>query len=171
MRNYENPAIAIVRRKEQAPALRALGAADVVVTSEEGAAAHARTLVRTLNPRILLDAVGDQFTADLFGAMPAHSRWVNYGKLSTDAPQLTQLGQLIFMNKRIEGFWLTRWIKQAGADRVRAAFVDIQERFVSGAWTTDIAGIVPINEALAALPAYLSRKDGKIFIDPRTRAD
>ena len=159
--------IAVVRRAEQAQALKALGAAEVIVSSTLDAQSTAEAAIKTLKPRILLDAVGDQFTADIFFAMPSHARWVNYGKLSTDAPALTQLGQLIFQNKKIEGFWLTRWMKQVDAARIPRAFVDIQERFVTGAWTTDVAGIVPLSKAMQMLPQVLALPDGKAFIDPR----
>ena len=159
--------IAIVRRAEQAAALKDLGAAEVIVSSAPDAQAKAEAAIKSLKPRILLDAVGDQFTADLFFAMPNNARWVNYGKLSTDAPALTKLGQLIFQGKQIEGFWLTRWMKQVDAARVPQAFVEIQERFVSKTWTTDVAGIVPLSAAMTMLPDVLAQPDGKAFIDPR----
>lgn len=159
--------IAVVRRAEQAAALRKLGAAQVIVSTDADALERAESTFRNTPPAVLLDAVGDQFTADMFFAMPRHATWVNYGKLSTEAPKLTELGQLIFMNKRIEGFWLTRWIKQAGPDRVRAAFVEIQDRFVEGGWHADVSEIVPLSRAMGALPAALARPDGKVFIDAR----
>ncbi|MFT7146112.1 MAG: NADPH:quinone reductase-like Zn-dependent oxidoreductase [Yoonia sp.] len=159
--------IAVIRRAEQAQALKALGAAEVIVSSAPDAHSTAAAAIKALKPRVLLDAVGDQFTADLFFAMPSHSRWVNYGKLSTEEPALTELGQLIFQNKQIEGFWLTRWMKQVDPARIPQAFVEIQERFVSGAWTTDVAGIVPLSEAMGSLPTVLAQPDGKAFIDPR----
>jgi NADPH:quinone reductase-like Zn-dependent oxidoreductase len=160
------PAIAVVRRAAQAEALLALGAAEVIVTGAADPLAQARALFKTYQPRILLDAVGDQFTADLFFAMPNGARWVNYGKLSTDAPKLAALGQLIFQGKRIEGFWLTRWMKEVDPARIPQAFATIQERFVTRAWTTDLAGIVPLSQAMAQLPAVLAMPDGKAFIDP-----
>ena len=98
--------------------------------------------------------------------MPSHARWVNYGKLSTEAPALNQLGQMIFQNKVIEGFWLTRWMKQVDPARIPQAFGEIQDRFVSGKWTTDIAGIVPLSEAMEKLPQVLAEPAGKAFIDP-----
>lgn len=158
--------IAVVRRAEQAAALRELGAAVVIDTSADDPLGQARTILKTLKPRILLDAVGDQFTSDLFFAMPSHARWVNYGKLSTEPPKLTQLGQLIFQGKRIEGFWLTRWMKQTDPARIAEAFSEIQKRFVRGKWTTDVAGIVPLSGAIKDLPAVLNKPDGKAFIDP-----
>jgi NADPH:quinone reductase-like Zn-dependent oxidoreductase len=159
--------IAIVRRAAQVAALQELGAAEVIVSSAADAQAVVETAIKALKPRILLDAVGDQFTADVFFAMPNKARWVNYGKLSTDAPALTNMGQLIFQGKQIEGFWLTRWMKQVDPARIPQAFMEIQERFVSKTWVTDVAGIVPLSEAMKTLPQVLALPDGKAFIDPR----
>lgn len=159
--------IAVVRRAAQAEALKGLGAAEVIVTGDPNPLDAAMSIFKTLKPRILLDAVGDQFTADLFFAMPNQARWVNYGKLSTEAPALTELGQMIFRGKRIEGFWLTHWMKQVDPSRIPQAFVEIQERFVSGKWKTDVVGIVPLSQAMDKLPAVLAKPDGKAFIDPR----
>ncbi|WP_296426804.1 zinc-binding dehydrogenase [Yoonia sp.] len=166
-RDYGIQPIAVVRRAEQAAALKALGAAHVIVTRDPDPLDQAQAIFESLKPCILLDAVGDQFTADLFFAMPSGARWINYGKLSTDAPKLTQLGQLIFQAKQIEGFWLTRWMKQADPARIPEAFSEIQKRFVTGKWTTDVAGIVPLSAAMEKLPQVLAMPDGKAFIDPR----
>jgi NADPH:quinone reductase-like Zn-dependent oxidoreductase len=159
--------IAVIRRPDQADALRALGAAEVIVTSQADPLAQAKTIFASLKPRILLDAVGDQFAADLFFAMPSRARWINYGKLSNEPPRLTQLGQLIFQGKTIEGFWLTTWMKQVDPARIPQDFKEIQKRFVTGKWKTDVAGIVPLSQAMTELPAVLARPDGKAFIDPR----
>ncbi len=166
-RDYGIKPIAVIRRGAQAQALRDLGAAEVIVTGEDDPLGQAQAIFKTLKPRILLDAVGDQFTSDLFFAMPSHARWVNYGKLSTDAPALSQLGQMIFQNKVIEGFWLTRWMKQADPARIPEAFSEIQKRFVTGKWMTDVAGIVPLSATMTELPNVLAKPDGKAFIDPR----
>jgi NADPH:quinone reductase-like Zn-dependent oxidoreductase len=157
--------IAVVRRAAQAQALRDLGAADVIVTSDDDALDNARRIFKDRKPRVLLDAVGDQFTADLFFAMPNGARWVNYGKLSSEAPKLAELGQLIFRGKRIEGFWLAQWMKDKDQASVAKAFAQIQDRFVTGAWKTDVAGIVPLSKAMDDLPKLLAQKDGKSFID------
>ena len=157
--------IAVVRRAEQADALGALGAAEVIVTTATDPLADAAKVFATLTPGVLLDAVGDQFTADLFFAMPDHARWVTYGKLSTEKPALGEMGQMIFQNKVIEGFWLSRWMNQADPARIPQAFGEIQERFVTGEWKTDVAGIVPLSEAMTMLPDVLHQPDGKAFID------
>ncbi|MEM7525286.1 MAG: zinc-binding dehydrogenase [Pseudomonadota bacterium] len=159
--------IAVVRRAAQVDALKELGAAEVIVTSEPDAMDKARTIFRALKPRVLLDAVGDQMTADMFFAMPNRARWVNYGKLSTEPPALTEIGQLIFQHKRIEGFWLTRWMAEVPRARVGEAFAEAQGHFAEGRWLTDVAGIVPLSEAMNKLPEVLAKPDGKAFIDCR----
>lgn len=158
--------IAVVRRAEQADLLREHGAAEVLVTSDADMMEKAAPIIAARKPRILLDAVGDQATADLFFAMPNRARWINYGKLSTKPPVLTQMGQLIFQQKVIEGFWLTRWMKDTDPANLGKVIGEVQERFVSGKWATDIAAIVPLAEAMQQLPAATKISDGKVFIKP-----
>ncbi|SOH94653.1 NADPH:quinone reductase [Monaibacterium marinum] len=165
-RDYGIAPIAVVRRAEQADLLREHGAAEVLITSDEDMMANAAPILRERKPRILLDAVGDQATADLFFAMPNRARWVNYGKLSTTPPQLTQMGQLIFQQKVIEGFWLTRWMKDTAPQKLGAVIAEVQERFVSGKWQTDVAAIVPLADVMQSLPAATKVVDGKVFIKP-----
>ncbi|WP_316015948.1 zinc-binding dehydrogenase [Roseobacter sp. HKCCA0434] len=158
--------IAMVRRAEQGDALRELGAEEVLVTTEDDMLEKASGILRARKPRVLLDAVGDQATADVFFAMPNRARWVNYGKLSTQPPKLTQMGQLIFQHKVIEGFWLTRWMQETDQQTIGRVIGEVQERFVTGKWETDVAAIVPLAEAMEKLPEATKIKDGKVFIKP-----
>ncbi len=165
-RDYGIAPIAVVRRAEQGEMLRELGAEEVLVTSDPDMLAKAAPIMQARKPRILLDAVGDQHTADLFFAMPNRARWVNYGKLSTEPPRLTQLGQLIFQHKKIEGFWLTEWMKTAGPEKLGAVITEVQERFVSGKVRTDVAAVVALSDAMDELPSATKRLDGKVFLKP-----
>ncbi len=73
-------------------------------------------------PRIFLDAVSNQVSANVFNAMGRGARWVIYGKLDGDElPTIMEPGQMIFLSKKIEGFWLTRWMKQTDPARIPQA--------------------------------------------------
>jgi NADPH:quinone reductase-like Zn-dependent oxidoreductase len=159
-------AIAVIRRPAEAEALRALGAAEVLVSTADDLAATARAAIKAHKPRVLLDAVGDQVTADLFFAMPAGAIWVNYGKLSDDAPVLSQMGQFIFMDKRIEGFWLSRWLPAAAPDRRAAVIGQVQARFVDGHWKTRVAAKLGLDAALDGILPALAQNEGKVFMVP-----
>jgi NADPH:quinone reductase-like Zn-dependent oxidoreductase len=158
--------VAIVRRDGQVGPLRALGAAEVLVAGASGFAAAFAAIVQSRKPRILLDAVADQLSADLFFAMPNRARWVIYGRLSPEGPRLTEPGQFVFRMKRIEGFWLSPWLGSTPPERVASVVAEAQARFADGRWRTDIAATVPLAEAMTALPAALRIPDGKVLIAP-----
>lgn len=159
--------LAVVRRAEQAAPLRDLGAADVLVTHPaDDLPARMAALFEAHAPRILLDAVGDQISADLFFAMPARARWISYGRLSATPPTLTQLPQFIFKEKKIEGFWLASWLRSTDPERVAAVVAEVQARFAEGRWRTDITASLPLADAMTDLPAAYAAKDSKVLIRP-----
>lgn len=159
-------AVAVIRRGDQADELRALGASAVLVSSAPDFEAQAQAAIRAHKPRTLLDAVGDQHTADIFFAMPAGARWVSYGRMSDTPPTLTQMGQFIFMDKRIEGFWLSRWLPAASAERRAAMVAQVQERFASGQWQTRIAARLPLSDAIDGILPALRSGAGKVMLHP-----
>lgn len=156
--------IAIVRRGETAQSLKDLGAAEVLVTSDSDFAQKATTTLRELKPRVFLDAVGDQIAADIFALMPNRARWVSYGKLSSEPPKLTQMGQFIFMDKQIEGFWLTKWMRTTPPETQMKVVQEVQARFADGRWSTDVSAHVPLSKVMSELPAALKKTDGKVMI-------
>lgn len=159
-------AIAVIRRPDDADALRDLGAAEVLVTSAADFAARTAQVIKALKPRVLLDAVGDQATADLFFAMPVGARWVSYGKMSDEAPSLTQMGQFIFMDKHIEGFWLSRWLPSAPPERRAAVIAQVQGRFAQGQWSTRVAADLRLDQAIDGILPALAQNAGKVLIRP-----
>ncbi|WP_170330427.1 alcohol dehydrogenase catalytic domain-containing protein [Ruegeria arenilitoris] len=160
-----NP-IAMVRRAETAETLKELGAAEVLATTDTDMVSKFAKLSAELKPRVFLDAVADQISEQVFCAMPNGARWVCYGKLSTELPKLTQMGQLIFMNKRIEGFWLTQWMMSTPpADQMRVVG-EVQDRFADGRWKTDVSERLALKDVVPNLATALKKSDGKVIITP-----
>ncbi|WP_170413118.1 zinc-binding dehydrogenase [Ruegeria atlantica] len=158
--------IAIVRRAEVVGTLKELGAHEVLVTSDPDMMQKLAALSMELKPRVFLDAVADQVSEQIFCAMPNGARWVVYGKLSPELPQLTQTGQLIFMSKRIEGFWLTQWMTSTPpADQMRVVG-EVQARFADGRWKTDVSERLGLRDVVANLANALKKSDGKVIITP-----
>lgn len=159
-------AIAVIRRKGVEDELREAGATEVLVSSAADFAQTSRAALKAHKPRVLLDAVGDQATADLFFAMPTGARWVSYGKMSDEAPTLTQMGQFIFMDKHIEGFWLSRWLPAAPPERRASVVGQVQKRFASGQWSTRVAAELSLEDALSQVLPKLATGQGKVMIRP-----
>lgn len=160
------PAIAVLRRSGVEDDLRAAGATEVLISCDKDYSKASRAALKAHKPRVLLDAVGDQATADLFFAMPTGARWVSYGKMSDEAPTLTQMGQFIFMDKQIEGFWLSRWLPSAPPERRAAVVGQVQKRFASGQWSTRVAAELSLEEALENILPMLATGQGKVMIRP-----
>jgi NADPH:quinone reductase-like Zn-dependent oxidoreductase len=165
-RDHGLPAIATVRRESQVALLKEHGAAEALDVTDAGFKDAFAAAAKTLKPRVLLDAVGDQLSADMFFAMPRGARWVSYGKLSSEPPKLTEMGQFIFMDKRIEGFWLTKWMRATSQERQIKVVQEVQERFATGAWRTDVSATLKLSEAVAKLPEALAVPDGKVMLVP-----
>ena len=158
--------IAVIRKESQAAHLKELGARHVLVESDPEFAAKFAALCKSEKPKILLDAVAGQLAADIFTAMPARARWIIYGKLDTEAPVLKEAGQFIFMGKRIEGYWLMNWFRQASILTKLRTLRAVQNRFISGAWSTEVVATVRLADVMRDLPDALKLGDGKVMIVP-----
>ncbi|MEP3632222.1 MAG: zinc-binding dehydrogenase [Shimia thalassica] len=158
--------IALVRREDAVVPLKEMGAAEVLVTTDPDVVKKFAAVSADLKPRVFLDAVSDQMSEQLFAAMPNRARWISYGKLSNELPKLTQMGQLIFQSKKIEGFWLTSWMRSTPpADQMRV-IGEVQARFADGRWKTDVSAHLPLRDVVSGLAEALKKTDGKVMITP-----
>lgn len=158
--------IVFVRRREMVEPLKALGAAHVLVESDPDVLEQFRLLSREEKPRVMLDAVANQLSADIFFSMPNRANWVIYGKLDASAISARELGQFIFMSKSITGFWLTEWFRTTSPEEQIRVIGEVQQRFVDRRWTTDVAEIIPLENAIGKLPAALAARAGKVLLSP-----
>ena len=141
--------VAIVRRDDQADFDRQLV-----------------TLMREEKPRIFLNAIAGPLSARIFDAMPKRARWVVYGKLDPETMPVLRPGQMIFMHKRIEGFWLTAWMRSVDPRRRLDVVMEAQRRFAVGLWKTDVTAVIPLSRAMDRVAEELAKPNGKVFIRP-----
>lgn len=158
--------IAIVRRDDQIPLLKGIGAAHVLNAEAPDFSAKLAAVLREEKPRIFLDAVAGPLAGQIFSAMGKRARWIIYGRLDPAETSIPEPGQMIFMHKKIEGFWLTEWMGSAGPERRMKAVVEAQKRFSDGRWSTDVTAVVPLEEAVARVADELAKPNGKVFIAP-----
>lgn len=158
--------IAIVRRDDQIKLLEEHGAAHVLNAEAEGFERDIAAICREEKPRILLDAVSGPVASAVFNAMGRGARWVVYGRLDASDTVIREPGQFIFMDKKVEGFWLVRWMRDATPEQRMAAVMEAQQRFVDGRWRTDVTAVVPLAEAMERVAGELAKPNGKVFIAP-----
>ncbi len=156
--------IAVARRDEPLAHLKSLGATHALNERSESFQADIAAAIKAENPTVMLDAVAGSVSARIFNAMPKDSRWVIYGKLASELPEIQEPGKLIFMRQHIEGFWLVTWMSRTPFLRKLKTIKAVQARFASGQWKTDIAAHVNLRNVMAELPAALAQPDGKVVI-------
>ncbi|MFZ1681168.1 MAG: zinc-binding dehydrogenase [Rhizobiaceae bacterium] len=158
--------IAIVRRDDQGEILARAGAAHVLNAGAGDFRSRLRDVLAQEQPRIFLDAVTGPLASTVFHAMGNGARWIVYGRLDPSDTTIREPGQLIFQDKRVEGFWLTEWMRRATLEKRAAGAIEAQQRFASGRWRTDVTAVLSLDEAMARLPAELARPNGKVFLAP-----
>ncbi|MEQ8367687.1 MAG: zinc-binding dehydrogenase [Roseicyclus sp.] len=145
--------INVVRRAEQVDAIRAEGAAYVLNETDPDFDADLAGLCKSLRCRFAFDAVGGSMTYRLAEALKAQSEILVYGALAQKAVSLHP-GTLIFKEVTVRGFWLSKWLPRKSLPEVvwhaRAATRALRGGFV----VSEVARIVPMEEALAGLKAY-----------------
>ncbi|MCS7300545.1 MAG: zinc-binding dehydrogenase [Fimbriimonadales bacterium] len=144
--------IHIVRRPEQAELLRSMGATHVLNSETPDFDAQLKELAHRLNATIAIEAVSGMTAARVLNAMPANSRLILYGALS-ESPLMADPRDLIFQNKRIEGFWLADWLaKRSAVGQLRLA--NQIQKALGDLLHTDIAARYPLREIHHALADY-----------------
>ncbi len=164
-RRFSIPTINVVRRAEQAELLRKMGAEYVLNTSDPGFDTSLAELCRRLGASIGFDAVAGEMSARVLRAQPRGSRLLVYGALSLEASQIDP-ASLIFEGKRVEGFWLSAWLRQK--NMLGQLLVSRQvERLLASDLKTEILARLPLEEAMRGLEQYAANMTaGKILLLP-----
>ena len=115
-RNLGLPMIDIVRRDEQATALRAEGSKHVLVSEADGFDDELRALCARLGVRFAFDAVSGEATGRLVRGLGDGGQVLVYGLLS-GAPCQIDTHELVFRHSTVTGFTLYHWLKQTGPIR------------------------------------------------------
>lgn len=110
-KRYNVPIISVVRRKEQVEILKNEGAENIVNSSDANFEKDLKDLSYKLNATIIFDAVCGKLSQQLLDAAPKGSTLFIYGRLSDDNFEIRP-GDLIFTGNKIQGFWLTNWLKE-----------------------------------------------------------
>ena len=72
--------------------------------------------------------------------------------------------------KRIEGFWLSEWVRQQGVWTMIRLFRRIDKLMAKGVLSTDIGPVFPLNEIKAAVrQASTPGHHGKILLSTRRK--
>jgi NADPH:quinone reductase len=156
--------INIVRRREQMEELLALGATAVIVDGEESIVDRVRELTRGAGVPYALDCIGGAIGSQLVNCLGSGGRLVLYGTLAGE-PIAFDSRVLMVGQKRVEGFWLSEWVRDQGPLRMLSLFRQIGTLLKSGAMTTAVGRSFPLAQVRDAVrEASTPGKAGKVLL-------
>eukprot|EP01121_Diplochlamys_sp_Union-15-3_P006449 TRINITY_DN1693_c0_g1_i1.p1 TRINITY_DN1693_c0_g1~~TRINITY_DN1693_c0_g1_i1.p1 ORF type:complete len:523 (-),score=117.65 TRINITY_DN1693_c0_g1_i1:57-1625(-) len=162
--------IAVVRRHEQIEELKRLGAVEVFNTSNEGWEKDFSTYTRSVNCQLAFDAVAGELTGKLLRAMPKGSVVKVYGGLA-EQPCSISPSDLIFEDKKLEGFWLSRYIQAKNLIGLVMWQQQVKNTIASDL-RSDIQGVYPLEQFAEGLSKYVSNMSaGKVLLAPRRKVE
>lgn len=160
------PLVNVVRRAEQATALRAIGAEHVVVMTDAGAEDELRVLCNKLAVRFAFDAVAGEATGQLARAIGIDGRILVYGMLS-GKPCEIDYDALIFRRLRIDGFTMYAWVEQTSLFGQVRTLMAAQRRLADDLRSEIRATKSLADHADALALARAATSDGKVLFAPQ----
>jgi NADPH:quinone reductase len=160
--------LAVVRNAEQADSLRAIGADHVLSVDDLHFEDKLRTACLTLSATIAFDAIGGEMVPRLLTALPHGGRVVVIGSFES-GPVTIEPSELLYREKKIEGFWLSDWLDRSPVPQVLRASVAVQSS-LGDEYATTVRGRVPLESVREAIIDYsqaMSR--GKYLFVPSLR--
>ena len=162
------PVINVVRRAEQVELLRRMGAEHVVNSNDPGFDEALRSLCNKLGASISFDAVAGEMSGRVLRAQPQGSRMLIYGGLSMQGVTLDP-ASLVFEGKRVEGFWLSAWLRRRNMLSQLRVARQVQ-KLLGSDLKTEIRARLPLEKAADGLSQYAADMTaGKVLIMPGAR--
>jgi NADPH2:quinone reductase len=157
--------INVVRRREQVELLKREGAIHVLDSSEPGFDEQLRVLCQKHGVRLALDSVGGDLTARIAAAMPKGAKVIVYGALAGTNCELSPVS-LVFEGKKIEGFWVSQWIKTLGFWK-KLRMATAAQKLLGNELATHVQARFPLEKVQEAIAIYKeNRTEGKVLLTP-----
>ena len=154
----------VVRRREQAEELLRAGGTAAIATNDEPLADRVQALSGGAGVPYAIDAVGGATGSEVIRTLARGGRLLVYGTLAgeplTIDPRVLLAGQ-----KRVEGFWLSEWVRDQGIATKILLFRHIGRLMKEGALTAEVGSTFPLDDVRAAVhQAAAPGRQGKVLL-------
>lgn len=154
----------VVRRREQADELTALGADVVLVESEGPLAEQVRDRVGEHGVRYAIDPVGGATGTQVVRSLGVGGRAVLFGSLSGE-PVAVDPRRLVTHRATVQGFWLTHWIQARSLPQKLRLIRRLRGLIRAGVLTTHVGESFPLARVTDAVKAAAApSKSGKVLL-------
>jgi NADPH:quinone reductase len=156
--------ISVVRRREQVEELKKLGADAVICTADEPLVDRVMALTDGKGVIGAIDAVGGATASDVVKTLAFGGRLLCYGTLSGE-PLVIDPRTLMVNHRRVEGFWLSQWVRGQGVLTMLKLFRSIGRLMKEGVLTSDVGPVFGMDQVReAARVAGQPGRQGKVLL-------
>jgi NADPH2:quinone reductase len=161
---YDFRTINVVRRREQAEELLRLGGTAAIATNDESLTECVQKLTGGQGVSHALDAVGGATGSEVLSNLGRGGRLLVYGTLAGEPlsidPRVLLIGQ-----KRIEGFWLSEWVRDQKPWTMLLLFRRIGKLIRAGVLGSEVGQSFALTDIHAAVrQAAVPGRQGKVLL-------
>jgi NADPH:quinone reductase len=163
-RQYGFRTINVVRRRDQAEDLLRAGADATICFGEESLEERVKEFTGGNGARFAIDAVGGATATAVVRSLALSGRLLLYGTLSGE-PMTVDPRTLMVADARVEGFWLSNWVRQQSVLTMLGLFRRINRLLAANVLTSETAASFPLDEVGAAVKqAEMPGRSGKVLL-------
>ncbi len=153
----------LVRSEDAVKELEALGVTHVVSTADEGWKKKARALAGGAEIVYGFDSIGGKGAGQMLSILSDKGTLVAFGSM-TGEPMEVDTGDMIFRQKKIEGFWLSRFMPAQSPADMGAMIGDLVKKVATGVIKLPVAGVYGFEQAAEAASASVrASRHGKVL--------
>ena len=154
----------VVRRPEQAEELMLLGGTASVATNTQSLTERVRAITGGEGVLYAIDAVGGATGSEVIHALARGGRLVVYGTLAGE-PLSFDSRALMVGQKRVEGFWLSEWVRDQKPWTMLWLFRQIGKLIRAGVLASDVGKSFALTDIHAAVrQASMPGRQGKVLL-------
>ena len=156
--------INIVRRREQAEELKRLGADETISTDEVSITERVREITEGRGVRAAIDAVGGKTGGDAARALGRGGVMLAYGLLSGE-PLGVDVGQMIFNETTVRGFWLSEWFRRTPPAEAQKTMAELLGLMATGRIVPPVEAEYDLTDVReAVIHAERPGRSGKVLL-------
>ncbi|MBK6976309.1 MAG: alcohol dehydrogenase catalytic domain-containing protein [Cytophagaceae bacterium] len=158
------PVIGVIRNISGKTKLKSAGFEEIFALSEDNVFDQLKEFSKKYKKIIYFDAVsGGDIPYKILNALPDNSKMVIYGRLDLNPTEM-QPQNLLFKQNIIEGYWLSKELKDKSILNVLLDISKIKKMLRSG-FETQIQGVFDLENAQKAIDAYTQNMSaGKVLL-------
>jgi NADPH:quinone reductase-like Zn-dependent oxidoreductase len=154
----------VVRRPEQAEELMLLDGTASVATNTQSLTERVRAITGGEGVLYAIDAVGGTTGSEVVHTLARGGRLVVYGTLAGE-PLTFDSRALIVGQKRVEGFWLSEWVRDQKPWTILWLFRQIGKMIRAGVLASDVGKSFALTDIHAAVrQAAIPGRQGKVLL-------